>query len=254
MATLLRKSKSIISPLADHDSSVNNEVPPPSPAIESSTGLFHHFSSIRYRRKSRIDLSAAVESEKSATARQHRDNQLQKQHSLTQLHRRLVRKASTFNLHTRHRSSPQKDLENYRRSEHLFPDADDEILHPQIQPQELERPATASTVYSIAAETIPCRESETSDSANSQVTTIPVRRYNLPAVYNKKPLPQPEPVDYLIARAQEEVLNAQKDLIARYPSYREKHYEGLGVWAKMAAPGAEPPLPYEKLKQITVEV
>jgi len=252
MATLLRKSKSVISARPDHnDISVNNEVP------SSGTGLFQHFSSIRSRRKSRVDLSTAVESETSAAARQQREEQVEKQHSLTQLRRRLVRKASTFNLHTRHRNSPQKDLDKHRRSDYLFPDLDNETLPPQTQPSEFERPSTASTVYSEAAETILHRDrSGTSESVNLQVTTIPVRRHTLPAIYDDKPLPQPEPepLSCLITEAQQEILEAQNELITRYPSYREKHYEGLGVWAKMATPGAEPPLPYEKLKQITVEV
>lgn len=258
MATLLRKSKSIISARPDNNGiSVNNKVPVPLPAEGSGTGLFQHFNSIRNRRKSRVDLSTAVESETSAAARQHREEQVEKQHSLTQLRRRLVRKASTFNLHTRHHSSPQKDLDKHRRSDYLFPDVDDETPRPQTQPSELERPSTASTVYSEAAETILHRDrSGTSESANSQLTTISVRRHTLPALYGDKPLPQPEPepLSYLIAEAQQEILEAQNELITRYPTYREKHYEGLGVWAKMATPGAEPPLPYEKLKQITVEV
>lgn len=255
MATLLRKSRSIISARPDHNGiTVNNEVPAPE---SPGAGLFQHFSSIRNRRKSRIDLSTAVESESSAAARQERAEQLEKQHSLTQLRRRLVRKASTFNLHTRHRSSPQKDINTHRRSDHLFPDVDDETLRSQTQPSELERPSTASTVYSEAAETILHRDrSGTSESANSQVTAIPVRRHTLPAIYDDNTRPQRhlEPVDYLLTEAQHEILQAQNELITRYPAYTEKHYEGLSVWAKMAAPGAEPPLPYEKLKQITVEV
>ncbi|KAK5946417.1 hypothetical protein PMZ80_000560 [Knufia obscura] len=221
MATLLRKSRSIISARADHNGHVNNEVQPPLPQRDSGAGLFQQFSSIRNRRRSRIDLTTAVESEQSAAARQQREEQLQKQHSLIQLRRRLVRKASTFNLHTRHRSSPQKDLEKYRRTETI-----------------LQREQSAA-----------------SDSEASQITTVPVRRYTLPAIYDEKPLPQPEPepIDFLISKAQLEILKAQDELAARYPSYREKHYEGLGVWAKMATPGAEPPLPYEKLKQITVD-
>lgn len=145
MATLLRKSRSIISARADHNGHVNNEVQPPLPQRDSGAGLFQQFSSIRNRRRSRIDLTTAVESEQSAAARQQREEQLQKQHSLIQLRRRLVRKASTFNLHTRHRSSPQKDLEKYRRSEHLFLDADDETFRPQTQQTELDRPCTASS-------------------------------------------------------------------------------------------------------------
>jgi len=139
----------------------------------------------------------------------------------------------------------------------LFLDADDETLRPRTQQTKLVRPSTTSSAYSDAAETILRREpSAASNSAESQVTTIPVRGYTLPATYGDKPLPQPEPepVDYLISKAREEVLNAQNELATRYPGHREKHYEGLGVWAKMATPAAEPPLPYEKLKQITVDV
>ena len=267
MGTLLRKSRSIISSRADSSTWSSNEPPPPLPPKDSSTGLFHHFNSIRDRRKSRIDLSTPVESEQSAAARQQREEQLAKQHSIAQLRRRLVRKASTFNLHTRHRGSPQKDLDEYRRSEHLFPDADDEAPRPQTQHTELVRPSTASYIYSEAPKNILHRErSATTESLSSQITTIPISRHSLPALYDEKTLPEPD--DHLIARAaeankevyhelsraQREVFQSQHYLAANFPFYKEKHYEGLGVWGKMAAPGAEPPLPYKKLKQITVEV
>ena len=262
MANLLKKSKSII--LQRGEQSSNNkivkETNPPLPPKDSTSAvpLFQHFSSIRNRRKSRIDLSTAIESETSASARQERGD-LEKLHSLTQLRRRLVRKASTFNLHNRHRSSPVKDSDRRSGSEDLFLDVGYEAARPETAPRDFERPATASTVYSEAAENILHRSvSDTDNSVYSQVTTVPIRRHTIADLYQDKPLPElksdPEPRP-LFTRAQQELLEAQHQLYSTHTTYREKHIEpGQGVWAKMATPAATPPLPYEKLKQITVEV
>ncbi|KAK5091743.1 hypothetical protein LTR05_001928 [Lithohypha guttulata] len=260
MANLLRRSRSMIR-RNEHNSTgnVNNDTPPPLPPKDSNISLFQRFNSIQSRRKSRIDLSTAVESEKSAAIRQQREEQLQKQHSISHLRRRLIRKASTFNLHTRHRSSPPTDPIP-PRDEKLFPDIGHDPDRPGTALQELERPSTASTVYSETPETILQRpRSDSSNSDYSQLTTVPIRRHTLAIVhpYDDKPLPNPSrqssSVNRLIAHAQQEVLKAQAELTEKHHNYQEKHTEGLGIWVKMATPSAEPPLAYDKLKQITVE-
>lgn len=228
-----------------HNKADNGQCPPPVPPRDAgktnSSHFFHHFSSIRDRRRSRIDLSTAVESETSTQAR------LQKQDSITQLRRRLVRKASTFNLHSRHlrtSSATAQDVPNHR-SEHLFPDTDingdTTVTATYSQPltvSQPERPATASTIYSEAAETIlHCATSVNtteSDSENLRVTSAPTGRSHL-----EEQLPS--------------INQYQANPASHGPSNIEKNLNTQGItWLKMAT--ATPPLPYDTLKKITIDV
>ena len=199
----------------------------------------------RHKRQSQIDLSTGVESPKSIELRQQLSNP--RSRSITQLSRSLVRKASTFNLSfsSKHRTQQSKLSESQTRSEDLFP----EVSELSIQcPSELyqSRPKTASTVYSEAPESFINSERISNNSADSQITTIPVRRDTLLSTdtFDRSHLSQ----------AIQNVFAAQDRIVEAFPAYREKHHDGVGVWAKMATPTAAPPLPYEKLKQITVDV
>lgn len=261
---LLRKSTSANptrSPTPTATAHVNNcEDQSASPARDTNLGLFHQFNSIRSRRKSRADLLASIDSTASPSYR-YQEEQVRKQHSLLDLRRRIVRKASTFNLHTRHRSTLQSNTDDLR-SEHLFLDSDQDPAQPARASSLLahdERPSTASTNYSEAVETIQQREStDDSSSVYSQITTVPARRHTLAftSPSDEKPLsiPKRASVDYLVAQRNQKVLEAQSEIVRQHSNYREKHIDGSGVWVKMATPSAAPPLAFEKLKQITVEV
>lgn len=260
MAALLRKSKSTIQ--RSDQSNVNKSSLEPLPAADSSKGIIKHWSSsIRRRRRSRADISTSVESEASFAARQQRDNELSKQNSITQLKRRLVRKASTFNLHSRHHNSSQKDPEKRCRSDNspLKASRDEAVLSKSTasSQQKLGQLYTPSILSSQGeATTLSLERSCTNNSISSRITAIPTGQSDPASFFNDHLLSDSNygSVDHLVARAQQEILRAQKELVSKYPNYKEKHIEGLSTWAKMAAQIVEPPLPYEKLKQITVEV
>lgn len=271
MASLLRKSKSTL--LHANNLNVEDHAPPttaPSTNTSSSGGLLFHLSNIKHRRKSRIDLSTAVESQQSIVARQQRQQQqLHNQHSITQLRRRLVHKASTFNLHSRHRISPETSRQALQRSEHLFPDsstsANNEHAAQAEQPtstpkSDSVRPSTPSTVYSEATETILHRSPSLANrvSQESHITAVQARRHTVPDPYKI----ESEHISSTWSRqtsfdrndTQLTLLQAQAELAALSLGPTEKHIDRFGVWVKMATATAQPPLPYEKLKEITVEV
>lgn len=226
----------------------DNGPPPPVPAKDTNfPSFFPRFSTIRDNRRSRIDLSTAVESESSIQAR---EKQLEKQSSITQLRRRLVRKASTFNLHSRRLAgvSPASHDSSYRRSAHLFPDTDtDNDLLPNYtydraqNAPEFATSDTASTVYSRAAETPVSRREFSNatdhDSTSSNITVI-------------------SPVQLPSTEKSQEITRVLATLTTQEPVYppcsAEAHITPEGhVWKKMAT---TPPLPYESLKKITVDV
>lgn len=252
MEKLLRRSRSTI-----YD--INTQIE--KPQLIGRSGLIETFNSIRNRRKSRVDLSTAVESESSVGARWQQEAELNQKRSISHLKRRLVRKASTLNLNSKHHTSTSRYHQERERSEYLFPDPTEDEASPAPNTSnaaEVPRPSRrASTVYSEAAETVVHRSPSSTDQAvYSRVTAIPAE----PSESSHRSSDElisvsaPELVDRLIAKAQREILEAQNELVSRYPNYREKHTTVSGVWGKMAALAAEPPLPYEKLKQITVEV
>lgn len=287
MSSLLRKVKSAIltgappSTTAGQSSQYGSSVsrvetqnvsgtPPPLPPLPpkgSTTNLLDQFSTLRHRRKSRIDLSTAVESPQSIEARQTREEQRNKEHSLSQLPRRLVRKASTFNLHSRgHLGSTFADKgyhKRNRRSEHLFLDADTDTEEKDHNSatfpafDEQVRSSTGSVVYSEAVETIARHDSVHScGSAYSHTTAIPgqlsaVATSTSRPSYDPKPLPNP--ITKLFVTAERSVSEAQT-LLAAHVEHRKPTEPSEGTWAKMAGPGAEPPLAYERLKEITNDV
>jgi hypothetical protein len=265
MPSLLRKAKSAIyarahaeadddaaeAQAADQNNFVNNSqtidngLPPPvlpKDTTRNSTSLFNSFSSPRSHRKGRIDLSTAVKSKSNIQAREWQPD---KPSSITELRRRLVRKASTFNLHSRRLGGAT----SRRRSEHLFPDpnstdSDSDTNVPTnkayrrspIAPEST-RPATASTAYSEAAETIVHPQNSTkttrSDSISSKVTVISAGG--------------PTPKKEVQNTSKADAIPAPQDF-----KYLERHTDPNGsCWGKMAT---TTPLPYETLKKITVEV
>lgn len=254
MNLLVRKTTSANAESADREDHI-----PVSNHRHPTPRLFHRSNNSRDSRKSRADLKPVTGSPLSAIGRE-KAEQVRKQHSLAELRRAIVRKASTFNLHTRHRSaipsSPSRP-----RSEHLFPDFDQDspraVRAPPIVHEE--RPVTASTEYSEAVESFrPVSDSGSSHSIYSQITTVPVRRKTLELVQPPAARPYPDlkraSIDRLVGFVRQEISKAQSELIQKHSNYREKHTDGTGVWVKMATPAAQPPLEYEKLKQITVEV
>lgn len=235
----------------NNSQATDNGRPPPVPAKDTNSPRFlHRFSTIRDYRTSRIDLSTAVESESSIQAR---EKQLDKQSSISQLRRRLVRKASTFNLNSRRlvALSPVTNNSSNRRSAHLFLDADtDSEIYPPTNTHErspsapeILRSDTASTVYSTVAETIisrcelPNATDHDSTSANTAVFTP-----SQPSSHQNRETREINTFPSTWA-VQEPVYT---------PTGTEPHLNTERHIGKTMA--ATPPLPYEVLKKITVDV
>lgn len=92
----------------DNPATTNNNNTTTTTAPPPAIPLFKEKQTSKPQRRSRIDLSTAVESEHSVRARQEYQ-QLHPDHSLTEFRRRLVRKASTFSLRTKHRTGESAD-------------------------------------------------------------------------------------------------------------------------------------------------
>ena len=268
MTNILRKSRSIIqrNDITAHVSNTQDNGGGVSRKEDVSARFFGPISSLRNRRKSRIDLLTAIESDKSIAARRQRQEELQKHSSITHLRRRLVRKVSTFNLS---RPNPDKVPESRAaRSEHLFLDSyEDERSTPIEKLKPLcatDRSSTASTKYSEAAETFQHRSLSPSvsitdhSSIHSRVTTIPARRHTQLDNSNDRQVPLDRPEHAHLGRevTTSNLARAQAELSASTsePEHLAKHLDHFGVCVKMASAAAQPPLPYDKLKLITVEV
>lgn len=256
VSTLIRRARSTIHARAHADGSaavtaedqnnfVNNSqvtdngLPPPVPPKDSSNpSFFHRLSSFRDHRRSHIDLSTAVESDLSIQAR---EKQLEKQSSITHLRRRLVRKASTFNLHSRRLAQDA----SHRRSEHLFPDTDTDSDSPakvkhrrHLSASEPATPDTTFTAYSQAAQAAigykDFSKTTDHDSISSKTTVIS------PAQVVPENQPQ--------SNTQADARLRTQHLASRKGGFDTKVKDSV----KMANVNA--PLPYETLKKITVDV
>ena len=245
---------------------------PPLPALprkESTPNLFNRYSTLRFRRKSRIDLSTPVESPQSIQARQNCEEERNKEgHSITQLPRRLVRKASTFNLHSLNRLGHTFSDKGYRnqsrRSAHLFPDIDsdpeEETEYKYTQPAQVEEhepcPAFSTGFIEVAPSASHNDSVESINSAYSHATAIPIRQAAV-ALRVTQPITPSNTTSTLTTdlpvQAEAKVSEAQT-LQQTHTEVNIPHDTSENTCVSMSGPVADHPLPFEKLKEITNEV
>lgn len=240
---------------ADQNNFVNNsqandngQSPPPVPPKNKSkiSIVFQHpLSSPHHQRRAAIDLSAAVESRSNI---QTRANQTERRSSVTDFRRRLVRKASTLNLHTRRLAGVSRAA-----SEHRNPS-----LFLSISTTDSDTPATTAIQRLRSAPvSVPTRP-VTASTAESEATDATVHLPNSPnTTRSGSILSTVTDISADDSDLEKEVQNnGEPDAISAAQSINsiERDIDPLGPEQNEHKMATTTPLPYETLKKITVEV